>query len=192
MRCPSSGVCSVSDRYFASSSLSAALAGSVIGPPGSVSSAFLRKSRAWSGFFHLMYVRPSAKSAAASSVGSAGVIVLDDRCCMVQLGIRISPTWFVEMLNSIVLSDRTHATLALINLTDSRTAATLDLLRERALHSLVEMAQWNSLRYALPAYILLGRVGGLSEPQIQTSWTKGDRAAMVLQVVGSSSKKKRR
>jgi hypothetical protein len=108
-----------------------------------------------------------------------------------QLGIRISPTWFVEMLNSIVLSDRTRATMALINLTDSRPASTLDLLRERALHSLVEMAQWNSLRYALPAYILLGRVGGLSEPQIQESWTEGDRAAMVLQVVGSSKKKRR-
>ena len=109
-----------------------------------------------------------------------------------QLAIHISPTWFVEMLNSIVLSDRTRATMALINLTDSRPAATLDLLRERALQSLVEMAQWKSLRYALPAYILLGRVGGLSEQQIQESWTKGDRAAMVLQVVGSTAKKKRR
>jgi len=108
-----------------------------------------------------------------------------------QLEIRISPTWFVEMLNSIVLSDRTRATMALINLTDSRPAATLDLLRERALPSLVEMAQWNSLRYALPAYILLGRVGGMSEAQIQESWTKGDRAAMVLQVVTASKKKRR-
>jgi hypothetical protein len=109
-----------------------------------------------------------------------------------QLALHISPTWFVEMMNSVVLSDRTRATLALINLTDSRPAATLDLLRERALPSLVEMAQWKSLRYALPAYILLGRVGGLSEQQIQESWTKGDRAAMVLQVVGSAAKKKRR
>jgi hypothetical protein len=109
-----------------------------------------------------------------------------------QLALHISATWFVEMMNSVVLSDRTRATLALINLTDSRPAATLDLLRERALPSLVEMAQWKSLRYALPAYILLGRVGGLSEQQIQDSWTKGDRAAMVLQVVGSGAKRKRR
>jgi len=107
-----------------------------------------------------------------------------------ELGIHISPTWFVEMLNSIVLSDRTRATMALINLTDARPATTLDLLRERALRSLVEMAQWNSLRYALPAYILLGRVGGLSEEQIQESWTKGDRAAMVLQMVGAPKKKR--
>jgi hypothetical protein len=107
-----------------------------------------------------------------------------------QLGIHISPTWFVEMLNSIVLSDRTRATNALINLTDSRPAATLDLIRERALPSLVQMAQWRSLRYALPAFILLGRTGGLSEDQIQESWTRGDRAAMVLQVLGAGKKKR--
>ena len=109
-----------------------------------------------------------------------------------ELEIRIPPTWFVEMLNSIALSDRIRATSALINLTDSRPAATLDLLRERALPSLVEMAQWNSLRYALPAFILLGRVGGLGEPQIQERWTRGDRAAMVLEVVAAEKKKRGR
>jgi hypothetical protein len=107
-----------------------------------------------------------------------------------DLGIHLSPTWFVEMLNSIVLSDRTRATKALINLTDSRPAATLDLIRERALPSLVQMAQWRSLRYALPAFILLGRAGGLSEDQIQESWTRGDRAATVLQVLGAGKKKR--
>jgi hypothetical protein len=108
-----------------------------------------------------------------------------------QLEIHISPTWFVEMLNSIVLGDRARAASALINLTDSRPAATLESMRERALQSLVEMAQWNSLRYALPAYILLGRVGGVSEEQIQESWTKGDRAAMVQQVLASVKRKRR-
>ena len=108
-----------------------------------------------------------------------------------DLSIHISPTWLVEMLNSIVLSDRTGATRALINLTDSRPPATLDLLRERALSSLVEMAQWNSLRYALPAFILLGRVGGIDEQQIQDSWARGDRGAMVLQALRSGKKKRR-
>jgi hypothetical protein len=108
-----------------------------------------------------------------------------------DLGIHISPTWFVEMLNSIVLSDRTNATTALINLTDARPSEMLALLRERALPSLVEMAQWNSLRYALPAFILLGRVGGLSEEQIQESWSRGERTAVIIEVVGSKKKKHR-
>jgi hypothetical protein len=94
------------------------------------------------------------------------------------------------MLNSVTLSDRNGATRALINLTDSRPAATLDLMRERALSSLAEMAQWNSLSYALPAFILLGRVGGIDEQHIQDSW-KGDRQTMILQVLRSSKKKRR-
>ncbi len=127
------------------------------------------------------------RASAMRALNAIAVLAIKDP----QLEIHISPTWFVEMLNSIVLSDRTRSASALINLTDSRPAAALQSLRERALQSLVEMAQWNSLRYALPAYILLGRVGGLSEAQIQESWTKGDRAAMVLQVVGAAKKKRR-
>jgi hypothetical protein len=107
------------------------------------------------------------------------------------LGIHISPTWLVEMLNSIALSDRNGATRALINLTDSRPSATLELLRERAFSSLVEMAQWNSLQYALPAFILLGRVAGIGEQQIQDSWSRGDRGAMILEAQRSSKKKRR-
>jgi len=108
-----------------------------------------------------------------------------------ELKIQISPTWFVEMLNSIVLTDRTKATKALLTLTDSRPSGTLDLLRERAIPALSEMAQWHSLPYALPAFLLLGRVGGLSERQIQERWTRGERGKMVLEV-GAAAKKKRR
>jgi hypothetical protein len=108
-----------------------------------------------------------------------------------DLGIHISPTWLVEMLNSIALSDRNGAMRALINLTDSRPSATLELMRDRALSSLVEMAQWKSLRYALPAFILLGRVGGIDEQQIHDSWARGDRGAMILQVLRSGKKKRR-
>jgi len=108
-----------------------------------------------------------------------------------ELGIQIPPTWLVEMLNSIVLSDRTEATRALLNLTDSRPAAILDTLRERALASLVEMAQWNSLRYALPAFILLGRAGDIDEQQIQERWARGDREALIQEVAKSSKKKRR-
>jgi hypothetical protein len=35
------------------------------------------------------------------------------------------------------------------------------------------------LTHALPAYILLGRVAGLSENQIQESWSKGEREARI-------------
>ncbi|HLN02294.1 MAG TPA: HEAT repeat domain-containing protein [Bryobacteraceae bacterium] len=107
-----------------------------------------------------------------------------------ELTIHISPTWFVEMLNSVVLSDRIKAAKALVNLTDARPAGTLDLLRERALPALAEMAQWHSLPYALPAFLLLGRVGGFSDKQIQDRWTRGDREAFVREVIAHGKKKR--
>jgi hypothetical protein len=129
----------------------------------------------------------SVRASAMSALNAIAVLAVKQP----GLGIQIPATWFAEMLNSIVLSDRTRATMALINITESRPPATLDLLRERALPSLAEMAQWKSLRYALPAFLLLGRVGGFSEKDIQQIWTNGDRAAMVLEVVAPARKKRR-
>jgi len=94
-------------------------------------------------------------------------------------GIKIEPTWFVEMLHSLSWSDRNHALHALEVLTDKRDPATIGLLRERALGALVEMSRWKTLAHALPAVILTGRVAGWSEQQIQDAWNKGDREAVI-------------
>lgn len=107
-----------------------------------------------------------------------------------DLGIRVPATWFVEMLNSIVLSDRTRAVNALLTLTDQGGAAALDQIRDRALDSVAEMAQWKVLRYALPPFILAGRLAGMNEPEIQKAWTSGDRQAVITLALGSKSKKK--
>lgn len=101
--------------------------------------------------------------------------------------IQISPTWFIEMLNSLSWTDRNNALKALQVLTDKRDASTLDQLRDRALGSLIEMARWKTLPHALPAFVLVGRVAGLSEDQIQTAWTRGDRESVI-----AAAKKKSR
>jgi hypothetical protein len=93
--------------------------------------------------------------------------------------IRIAPTWPVEMLNSIVWSDRIGAVNLLLTLSETRQPAVLDLIRQRTAPQLIEMARWNSLTHALPAYILLGRVAGLSENEIQGSWSRGEREAHI-------------
>ena len=95
-------------------------------------------------------------------------------------GINISPTWFIEMLNSLSWSDRNRALRALQTLTDSRDPLVLDQLRTRALDALIDMARWKTLSHALPAFILLGRVAGMPEPEIQSAWTRGDRDAVIL------------
>jgi hypothetical protein len=102
--------------------------------------------------------------------------------------IRLEPTWFIELMNSIVFSDRREAALALVNLTDNRDAGTLDLLRARALDSVVEMAKWHDLKTALPAFILAGRLAGLEEKEINEAWVAGNRDEVLA---AASSPKKR-
>lgn len=97
-------------------------------------------------------------------------------------GVRVEPTWFVEMLHSLSWTDRTRAMGALQILTDKRDPAVLDLLRERALPDLVEMARWKTLAHALPAYILLGRIAGIPDQQIQDAWSRGDREFVISAV----------
>ncbi len=105
-----------------------------------------------------------------------------------ELEIRISPTWFVEMLNSVVWSDRGKAVRALLNLTDTRPEQILGLIRERALPALAEMARWKSLTHALGPYMLLGRVAGLTDKQIEDSWTNGERDAVIAKILKSPRK----
>jgi hypothetical protein len=102
--------------------------------------------------------------------------------------IRIEPTWFVELMNSVVWSDRRNASLALVNLTEDRDPATLSLLKERALPAIVEMAKWRDLRHALPAFILAGRLAGLEEGDIKTAWVNGQRDLVLQQVLNPKKK----
>ena len=101
-----------------------------------------------------------------------------------KLGITISPTWFVEALHSVVLSDRMEAVRALTILTDQDNRAALDLMRERALPDLVEMARWQTLQYALPPFILVGRIAGLPDARIQELWKSGQRESVIEKALG--------
>jgi hypothetical protein len=106
------------------------------------------------------------------------------------LGIRISPTWFIELLHSVVLSDRVEAVSALLTLTDHRDPATLELIRDRALDEIVEMARWATPRYALPPFLLVGRVAGLTDDQILQSWEKGDRNSVIDKALAAAGRKR--
>ena len=93
--------------------------------------------------------------------------------------LKISPTWLIEMLNSIYWGDRHNATVALVTLTDSRDEDLLKQIKERAMPALVEMARWKHLPHALPAYILLGRVAGYGEEEMQKAWSNNDRESII-------------
>jgi len=91
-------------------------------------------------------------------------------------------------MNSIVWSDRRNASLALVNLTDQRDPATLELIRQRALASIVEMARWHDLEHALPGFILAGRLAGLGEGEIQAAWVNGNRESVIRRALNPKSK----
>jgi len=101
-----------------------------------------------------------------------------------DLGLRVEPTWFIELLNSIVWSDRYRAAEALVNLTEDRNPRTLQHIRERALESLVEMARWKVLNHALPAFLLLGRIAGWPEDRIHQAWERGERESLIAVFTG--------
>ncbi len=107
-----------------------------------------------------------------------------------KLNLKVSPTWFIEMLNSLSWSDRNRAVMALQILTDKPDTGILDQIRDRALQSLIEMARWKTLAHALPPYLLLGRIAGLPEAEVQAAWEKGDRERVIAQASASVSKKK--
>jgi hypothetical protein len=106
-----------------------------------------------------------------------------------NLKIVISPTWFVEMLNSLSLSDRQRAAAALVTLTETGGEKALQQIRERAWDSVVEMAGWRSLRHAVPAFVLLGRMAGMTEGEIENSWT-ADRQQTIERIADPGKAKR--
>jgi hypothetical protein len=106
-----------------------------------------------------------------------------------EAGLQISPTWFIELLHSIVLSDRVEAVHSLLTLTDRARPEELDQIRDRALPDLIEMARWKTPAYALPPFLLLGRLGGMTDQQVQESWRKGDRESVIEKVQAGGKKR---
>jgi hypothetical protein len=105
-------------------------------------------------------------------------------------GIKVAPTWFLELLHSVVLSDRVEAVRALLTLTDREGADVIELLRERALTPLAEMARWKSARYAVPPFLLMGRVAGIADKDVQAAWQKGEREPVIRKALATGSKKR--
>ena len=127
----------------------------------------------------------SVRANAARSVGS--LVEADP-----TINPKVSPTWLVEMLSSVALSDRLEAAKALVTLTERPNPPALDQLRERALDSLAEMARWKTPRYALAPYLLLGRVAGMPEAEVQQRWRKGDPESVIQKALASTAGRKPR
>lgn len=102
--------------------------------------------------------------------------------------VKVEPTWMIEMLNSVVFTDRKIAVDALMELTEKPDPVLYGKIRERGFESLVQMAQFQHLPDALPSYLLLCRVSGISKEEAEASWTAGQRAATILKILKPKKK----
>src|SRR3954453_16235924 len=105
-------------------------------------------------------------------------------------GIKVSATWFLELLNSVVLGDRMEWVRALLTLPDRGGGDVLQQVKDRSLAALAEMARWKAPRYALPPFLLLARAAGLTDQQAQQSWQKGEREAVIEKAIGTGVRKR--
>lgn len=72
----------------------------------------------------------------------------------------------VDLLNSLVWTDRNKTSMALMQISDARDPALLAQLRARALPSLIEMAQWKTMGHATAPLVILGRIAGMPDADI--------------------------
>jgi hypothetical protein len=94
-----------------------------------------------------------------------------------ELRIRIDAAPFVQMINSIVWTDRNKGLFILNSLTAARDARLLKSLRQEARASLVEMCAWKGGGHASPACQILRRVMGMPDDgDPQSRQTTLDRA----------------
>jgi hypothetical protein len=113
----------------------------------------------------------TVRNNAMRALGAIAVLAAKDPAQQIQ----VSPTWFIEALDSLVWQDKTTAAITLVTLTESRPPRVLEHLKERAVPTLAVMARWKHLPHALPAFILLGRMHGVPEEEIQKAWSEGRR-----------------
>jgi hypothetical protein len=93
--------------------------------------------------------------------------------------VRVPYEPFIALLHSPVWTDRNKASFALLELSARRDPKLLEKLRREAMAPLIEMAHWKSEGHAFPAFMILGRIGGLSDEAIQAAWTRGEREDVI-------------
>lgn len=96
----------------------------------------------------------------------------------------------IEMLESITWTDRNKAAGLLFHLSEQRSPALLATLRERSVPALAEMARWSSEGHSYTSRMLLGRVAGVGETELQeaeASLTGPERSAWIDRMVQLSS-----
>ena len=95
-----------------------------------------------------------------------------------EAALRVPFEPFVDMLNSPVWTDRNKASFVLMSLTESKNPALLNALRARSFNALVDMVRWKSEGHSMPAALILGRMGNMSEDDIMKAM-ESDKSRLI-------------
>ena len=96
-----------------------------------------------------------------------------------EKGLKISFAPFIDLLNSVIWTDRNKSSLALFPLTDGRDPKLLRELRTKALPSLLDIARWQSPGHASGALMILGRIAGIADGEIFEAIQNGKRDIII-------------
>lgn len=91
---------------------------------------------------------------------------------------------FCAMLTSGSWTDRNKAGALLLALTQSRDKALLDQLHREAMDSLMEMARWRSSGHAFFARLILGRIAGISDADLNEMANNPDQTEKIVAACG--------
>jgi hypothetical protein len=101
-------------------------------------------------------------------------------------GINVSTDWCLELLESVTWTDRNKAMATLDAATVDRDPALLASLRQRSLPALAEMSHWKFSGHAMQAFLLVGRLAGLSDAEITQAWKAGERDKVIEKARGAA------
>ena len=96
-----------------------------------------------------------------------------------ELKIAVPYEPFIDLLNSVAWTDRNKASLALMQLTESRDPKLLAALRTRAFDAIVDIAQWTNPGHAMAGIVMLGRMAGMSDADIFAAYERGEKDKII-------------
>ncbi|MCG2613628.1 HEAT repeat domain-containing protein [Terrimonas sp. NA20] len=103
--------------------------------------------------------------------------------------IKIPAEHFIRHLQSIVWTDRNKSAMLLESLTANRDKSVLNKIERTSLPQIIEMARWKNPGHAMFAFIILGRIAGISEEKIFAAFTSGKRLMVVNEWTNAIRKK---
>lgn len=96
-----------------------------------------------------------------------------------KLKIKIPADPFITMMNSILWTDQNKGASVLLRLSNNRDKKILAKLKDKALASLINMANWKMDSHSFVAYVILGRIAGWKEEDLNfDSYRKNKPAQM--------------